>query len=418
MRFTPPFLALCSVGFLALTGYAMARTPVLPYYAEVLGVSPFWAGLVVSASTITGIFLKAPAGALSDALGRRAALFLAMLVFAVPPFIYLAVTNFGQLLALRFLHGLATAIFGPVAAATVADLFRQNRGEAMAWFTSAVSAGKLLGPALGGFVLYSGFGTGEAEFGGYHFYATFLVAGLLGVAAFAAVVLWLLPVMGQAAARDAAARDAAAREGGAVQLALARMVRGLREVAGDARVLAASGADSMAYFANGALELFLPFYGLAIGLDSRQVGLLWSVQVVAALVARPLLGRLSDRMGRRPLILLGLVVIAAALVAVPWLEQLPWLILLFGVYGLGQAVVDSSTTALVADLSQQRNYGAAMGVQGTLYDVGHAAGPLAAGLIIDHYGYQATFLVVAGLLLLTALTFSIATRGGCKPGKS
>jgi len=64
------FLALCAVDFSARVSYNMARTPVLPLFAAALGAGPALVGLIVAASTITRIFLKAPAGAISDHLGR------------------------------------------------------------------------------------------------------------------------------------------------------------------------------------------------------------------------------------------------------------------------------------------------------------------------------------------------------------
>ena len=76
----------------------------------------------MGASTLTGVFLKLPAGALSDLFGRRRLLVAGALVFATLPFSYLAVTTLAWLVVLRFLHGSATAIFGPVASASLSDI--------------------------------------------------------------------------------------------------------------------------------------------------------------------------------------------------------------------------------------------------------------------------------------------------------
>jgi MFS family permease len=68
----------------------------------------------VAASTITGVVIKLPAGALSDVLGRKRMMLLGCLFFAGPPFLYPFVHSTGALLALRFPHGCATAIFGTI----------------------------------------------------------------------------------------------------------------------------------------------------------------------------------------------------------------------------------------------------------------------------------------------------------------
>ena len=144
-----PFLTLVLAGFLARFGYQMARSPVLPRFAQDLGAAPELIGLIVAASTITGVIIKLPAGALSDLLGRKRMMLLGCLFFAGPPFLYPFIHSTGTLLALRFLHGFATAIFSPVASAFVADLSRRGRAEKLGWFAATSDLGATAGPLLG-----------------------------------------------------------------------------------------------------------------------------------------------------------------------------------------------------------------------------------------------------------------------------
>jgi len=141
------------MGLVARLGYQMARSPVLPRFAQELGAAPELLGLVLGASTITGIFIKLPAGTLSDILGRRRMLVLGAAFFAFPPFLYLIVNDPYTLLGVRFLHGFATAIFSPVASAAVADLFQRERGERLGWFASANEVGSTAAPLAGGILL-------------------------------------------------------------------------------------------------------------------------------------------------------------------------------------------------------------------------------------------------------------------------
>src|SRR2546422_10763721 len=149
-----PFVTLVLAGFLARFGYQMARSPVLPRFAQDLGAAPELLGLIFAASTITGVVIKLPAGALSDVLGRKRMMLLGCLFFAAPPFLYPFVRSPGALLALRFLHGIATAIFSPVASAFVADLATRGRGQKLGWFASANDLGGTVGPLLGGLLLF------------------------------------------------------------------------------------------------------------------------------------------------------------------------------------------------------------------------------------------------------------------------
>jgi MFS family permease len=159
----------------------MARSPVLPAFAASLGALPEIIGIIVAASTVTGIFFKLPSGALSDVLGRKRMMVVGALFFAIPPFLYPFVANPWALLAVRFVHGFATAIFSPVAAAYVASLAETGRGARLGWFASSNDTGATAGPLIGGLVLY--FTTSYS--------LTYLLVGAIGVLTL--LVVWRLP---------------------------------------------------------------------------------------------------------------------------------------------------------------------------------------------------------------------------------
>jgi MFS family permease len=79
-------------------------------------------------------------------------------------------------------------------------------------------------------------------------------------------------------------------------------------------------------------------------------------------------------------------------------------------FGLGVAIVTPSTTALVADLAKTGRMGSAMGVFGTIWDTGEAAGPILAGVLIASFGYFNGFLAIAGLMLVVAGIFAVAVK--------
>src|SRR5260221_13423206 len=148
------FAAIVFASLLSRLGYQMARSPVLPAFAADLGALPEFIGVIVAASTVTGVFFKLPSGALSDVLGRKRMMVLGARFFALPPFFYPFVEEPWSLLSLRFAHGFATAIFSPVASAYVASLAETGRGARMGWFFSMNDIGATAGPLVGGFVLY------------------------------------------------------------------------------------------------------------------------------------------------------------------------------------------------------------------------------------------------------------------------
>jgi len=382
-----PFITLVLAGFLARFGYQMARSPVLPRFAQDLGATPEVIGLIVAASTITGVVIKLPAGALSDVLGRKRLMLLGCLFFAVPPFLYHFVHSLGALLALRFLHGFATAIFSPVASAFVADLSQQGRGEKLGWFAAAGDLGSTLGPLLGGLLLFY-----TASYS-----TTYLTVGILGL-------LPLLMVLRLPADERPRATGSTlgARSG--------QFWSGIREVASSHAVVIASTLEAAMYVGYGAFLAFFPPYARGIGLNDAQIALVMGVQLATTMLAKPLSGRLSDQLGRKPLILAGLFLCAVTLPAIPTLTSLWLLFPVSALFGLGVAIVTPSTTALVADLVKAGRMGSAMGVFGTIWDTGEALGPILAGLLIASLGYPPAFAAIASLMAVAALTFAVFVR--------
>jgi MFS family permease len=387
-----PFTALCTVGFFARLSYALARSPVLPLFALYLGAGPEAIGFAVGISTVTGIFFKLPAGALSDIIGRKRTMLIGLIFFAFMPFAYLWVHSYYPLIVIRFVHGLATAIYGPVSMAVVADVAGAKKGEMLSWFSSITIIGNLLGAPLGGFILHSAAGAADPSLKEFHY--AYLLSGITGMMA-------LLLSLGLL-------RDGKTVEHGAASLREAhkRFVSGIKEVGSDKRVVITSVMEGMQNMAVGALEAFLPIYAVKVaGLNEFQAGILWGVQVVTTILSKPVMGKTSDKYGRTALIVTGLLICAVSFGAIPMLKSFYLLMISAAFFGLGEAVVTSSGAALVADLCKEKHFGTAMGTFGTIFDIGHASGPILAGFLIARYDYPYAFWFMAALLVLAVPVF-------------
>jgi MFS family permease len=89
------------------------------------------------------------------------------------------------------------------------------------------------------------------------------------------------------------------------------------------------------------------------------------------------------------------------------------LTLISGVFGLGIAIASAATSALVADLAPANSRGTALGIMSAIMDVGQASGPLLLGLLLMYTSYQISFSVVSGLLLATAVLFTLTAKDTC-----
>jgi DHA1 family multidrug resistance protein-like MFS transporter len=378
------FVGLCATAFLAYCSYAICRMPLLPLYARELGASPAMVGVVMAASTVTGIFLKLPAGAWSDILGRRPMLLAGTLVFATMPFTYLGVASLAALIGVRAIHGSATAIFGPVASASLSDIAPpERRATWLSTYATVQGVGQALGPVIAGYLIAAN-----------RYDLAFIVAGVLACATPILAARW--PV----------------RTPPAVSIRHATHIRqAIVEVGRDPLILLTSLTQAAQFLLHGALSAFLPLFAHeTLGLTAAQLGWLFGVQTITTLAARPFLGALSDRVGRRGLIATGLIVCSGAVLLISFATAASALVVAVATYAVGVAVTSAATSAYITDLSHRTRYGTAHGVFGSIYDLGDAMGPLLGGLMVASVGYAGMFRALAVVGLAMAVLFLARSR--------
>src|SRR5512139_3409462 len=378
------FILIALIGGLAILSSTLSKTPVLPLFAHALHASPAEIGWIVVASTLPGILISYPAGALSDHLGTRRVLLASLVVFATAPFLYLLVHTACQLMAVRFYHGFATAIFGTVANAAIAERYSADRAARLSTYSSVTIVGRSVAPFLGGALI------SLASFG-----AVYLACAISGVLALGAGLLL----------RDHDPKPTA-------KLELPHFWSSLATVLGDRSIMLVSTVEAAQYLVFGAIEAFLALYASSLGIPAWQIGTILGVQLVSVVFAKPLMGRVSDRVGRRRVILPGLLVGAASVVLLPYFSSFVGLSALSLAFGLGFATVTSSTSALVADLTRDGRYGSSMGVLRTVMDVGQSIGPVLTGWMVGVAGYASAFTLLAAILVAAALMLALLLRDG------
>ncbi|MBE9002757.1 MFS transporter [Nostoc sp. LEGE 12447] len=368
---------------MAIFSSTIAKNPVLPILAQQLGASPASIGTIAAASTLTGILASFPAGLLSDYWGRKPLLLLAGIVFCSAPLIYLLVTTPWQLALVRVYHGLATAILGPVAMAYVTDLAPTHRGERLGWYSSFTLAGRALAPVVGGLLLATG--TWQSV------YVVCAIAGGLTI-----LGIKLLPKASSKLKHHREPRQN-----------LTATAPTISKILSHRTILITSLAEAAQYGAFGAVEAFLPLYALSVGIDQAAVGLVFGSQVGVKVLARPLMGRMSDDHGRKRQIVVGMLLSSMATWLFCQTKSIFLLLLISAVFGLGIAIASAATSALVADLAPTNSRGTALGIMSAIMDVGQASGPILLGLLLMYTSYQISFSVVSGLLLAAAVLFTL-----------
>lgn len=381
----PSFFALIAfIGGLAILSSTLSKTPVLPLFAHALHATPAEIGWIVMASTIPGVLISYPAGALSDYLGSRRLLLASLVVFATAPFLYLLVKTAPQLMAVRFYHGFATAIFGTVANAAIAERYTTERAARLSTYSSVTIVGRSIAPFLGGSLISLA-----------SFHAVYIACAISGVLALGAGLLL----------KDHAPRPKA-------KLELPHFWASLTTVLRDRGIMLVSGVEAAQYLVFGAIEAFLALFAASLGIPAWEIGIILGVQLVSIVFAKPLMGKVSDRVGRRRVILPGLLIGAASIALLPFAPSFVGLSVLSLTFGIGFATVTSSTSALVADLTRDGRYGSSMGVLRTVMDVGQSIGPVLTGWMVGVVGYGSAFTLLAAILVLAAVMLGLLLRDG------
>ena len=371
------FISITGADFIVRSAYQMGKTPLLPIFAMTLGATDAFLGFIVSVSTLTGLVLKPAIGILSDRWGRRWWLIAGTVFFAGMPFLYRFVHAPAELFGIRIVHGLATAIYGPVTLAFVAEGAKERLAEKLGWFGMARSAGYIVGPAAAGWLLATGVSPVNV----------FTIIGLFSCLAFVPILLLSEPPPRVKAVRPPIGQQ---------------IVHALKSGTHTPSVWLSGGLEAIVFIALYAVKAFLPIYALSTGISIALVGAFFSVQEGVHMVLKPLGGRIGDRLGYFGAICLGMVLAGIALPLITLTHGILGLMALAVLIGAAQALIFPSTVALVSTQISALHIGAGMGLIGTLKNAGKVVGPILGGFLIQWLDFPPMFWLMGLLLLLGA----------------
>ncbi|HZX95487.1 MAG TPA: MFS transporter, partial [Myxococcales bacterium] len=146
----------------------------------------------------------------------------------------------------------------------------------------------------------------------------------------------------------------------------------------------------------------LPFYAEHFGASPSVVGLLVSTYALCQLVAGPLLGQLSDRVGRKPVLMASQIGTFVGFLVLTWAPNLFVVFVARVIDGLTAGNL-SIAQAYIADVTAPKERARAFAVIGIAFGIGFLIGPGASGYLTKHYGYHVPILCAAGLSLLSIL---------------
>jgi MFS family permease len=383
-------LALSVVSFLTDVSSDMTY-PLLPVFLQtVLGASATTVGAIEGAAESTAALLKLVSGWLSDRVARRKPLVLAGygLASVVRPLIGLA-QSASQVFAIRVSDRVGKGIRTSPRDALIADSVDPSiRGRAFGFHRAADNAGAVVGPLLA-FALLR-----WSSVDLRHVFLWTAVPGALAVAAL---------LFGVREAPREAPREVAREK--AVAVSKTPLGR---------RFWAFLGVLFLFTLGN-STDAFLLLRAANLGVASALVPILWAMLHVVKTVSSTPGGALSDRIGRKPLLVAGWLVYAAVYFALGQAREQWHAWALFAVYGIYFGLTEGVEKALVADLVPVDRRGAAFGWYNLALGLGALPASLIFGAIWDKAGPAAAFGFGAGMALLAAVGITVVAPGGRPP---
>ena len=355
---------------LDLVGFGIV-VPILGRYAERFGASGLQVGLMFASFSIAQMVFAPILGRISDKVGRKPVIVFSLIGTAVGSFVTGAAGALWVLFLGRILDGASGASVA-VAQGAVADIAPpEQRARLMGMLGAAFGVGFVVGPALGGL----------AALGGPH--VPFYLAGTIAAVNAVAAMIRLPETK-----PDTSHITEKSQRGSALSPALKRF--------------ALVGFLSMLGFAG--FEATFSIWGQKqFGFTEGSASIVFVfVGVTLVAVQGGLIGPLTEKLGSRKLLRIGLSLVAAGLLLLGVTTTWPLLFVALFLLSIGQGVSGPSGGALVAELAPVERRGEAIGYQQSTAAFGRVAGPVMAGALFDHVGINSQFLV-SGILIIFAV---------------
>jgi len=351
----------------------------LPYITRDLNLSYTDAGLLVAVFHLSALLANFGSGLVVDVTGRRVLFQIVSLLIGASALFTFGVSQ--QLLVLAFLVtliGASNNLWHPPAIAYLSEMYPDNRGYALSIHALGANLGDTLAPLAAGSLLAALTWQGAA------------VTGAVPVVLVALLIAVLL------LRKDNRSR-AATRSG----MSFSEYLLGLKRIVGDRLVLGLCVMAGFRSMAQNGLLVFLPLF-LVNELHSGPIwmGIAMMAMQMGGLVAAPVAGTWSDRVGRRPVVLAGLTVTTVVIAAITLIQNDITLVVAVSVLGFALFAVRPVVHSWMMDLVPASLSGSATSLLFGTQSLLSAAVPPVGGLIADAYGLSAVFYFLAGTMLV------------------
>ena len=356
----------------------------LPLIGKELGLSYTEIGLIMTIQHLAGAISNLPGGMIVDTIGQKGYLMAASLFWVGVPYALMSVTHdFWMLLVCVTLVGIGNNIWHPAAIPTLAYRYPQRKGLVLSFHGMGGNLGEAFAPIVVGALL------------GWLTWRQVVVINVVPGVTMAALILLVLGAF--ATARSGESNDLnAAGEKRTVRAYMGDLASLLRNKA----LVLVSISASFRTMTQAGLLTFLPVYlAYELGYSPVVVGVCMTVIQVAGFIAGPIGGHLSDKMGRRRIVMSSMVLSGVMVIGMVAAGRSPLFIVFIALIGFFLYAMRAVLQAWAIESAPKNLAGTAVGVQFGITTLGASVSPFLFGIVADAFGLYAGFYFLAGIII-------------------
>ena len=384
------YFLLCIVAFLSMFSI-MLTNPILSIYAKDIGATGVMIGWAVSGYWISRVVLEIPSGYISSKFGYYTPMAFGLILTVLGNVLMLFVRDPLFLVIIRAINGFGAPFFFAVSMTFIVNLVdASKRGQAMGIFQGIEFIGQIIGSTFSGRIVDS-----------LGWQGGFMTALLLSAIAFA---LFIVPPY---------IRRETVQGPTAQPLKIGDVLGVLKN-----KTLMVIAAVTLAEFimTSGLINTVLSVYANeTLGFTLSEVGYMMGARSIGFVIAMFTMGSFADRIGRKPVLLFGLIGTSTLIIVMSGFTTLLTISAVIAIIGFTSGAIWIVGPVVSAEAVTPEQRGAAIGAYRTFFDGGSLIGPIIMAAVMTDYGVKPCFYLAAGLMLVTVpFVFMIKETGEVK----
>jgi MFS family permease len=377
---------LITIGHALTHWYPATFYLLLPLIGNELGLTYVQIGSILTVQAGCGAIANIPGGLVVDTVGRKGLLMALSLFWIGAPYLLMGFSHeYWLLLTCAALVGIGNNLWHPTAIPLLAQHFPDRKGLAVSIHGMGGNVGDAIAPLVAGALL------------AYMSWREVVIVNVIPGIVMAAVLLYCMGRMETKARPVAGGKEPARRS-------LGDVLRDFPKLLANRTLIFLCASSVFRSMTHGGLMTFLPIYlARDMGYSSFWIGASMAALQTAGFIASPISGHLSDKMGRRQIIMSSMAVTAVIIVFMIMAGRSSAFVFFIAFLGFFFFSIRAVLQAWLLDATPPNMGGSSIGMLFAIQALGSSIGPLVCGIIADHYGLLATFYFLVGTIVVANL---------------